>query len=63
MFTLQISTNNEAFGGDDWSQADEVKRILEEAVMAVHNGDQRGTLRDSNGNTVGEFFFDGKGEG
>jgi len=63
MFTLQISTNNEAFGEDRWSRADEVSRILQEAILNVHLGEDRFPLKDSNGNTVGEFVFDGKGEG
>lgn len=50
-FTLEIRCDNSAFDGD--SDA-ELARILVAAAIKIRNGQTRQTLRDSNGNRVGE---------
>jgi hypothetical protein len=56
MFTLKIKTDNAAF--DDTAQ--EIARILRDTADRLERGGEFGTLRDINGNTVGEFVaFEG----
>lgn len=55
MLTVQIQTGNAAFDGNDLA---ECARILREAAKRLDNGDERGFLRDFNGNTVGRFWFE-----
>ena len=54
-FKLQIKCDNAAFA--DAGRAHEVNRILREAAFAVLQGSTEGTLRDYNGNRVGEWKF------
>jgi hypothetical protein len=51
MFSLKIETKNAAFQ----DKAEEIIRILESAISKIKDGDQEGTLRDTNGNLVGNF--------
>ena len=55
MFTLEIKTDNAAFGdGDSHTDcAAEVARILRELADKLDNLQPSGTVRDSKGNTVG----------
>lgn len=53
MFTMKFSTDNAAF--DD--EAHEVSRILKEVAAQVERGSDYGTVRDVNGNTIGEWSF------
>ena len=54
MFTLRIETDNAAFEDDPREQ---IIQILIQAQIQVHDHyyDKSGSLRDSNGNTVGEW--------
>ena len=53
MFKLKIETGNAAF--EDPYKAEEIGRILHLASIRLRQGETSGKLRDSNGNTVGEF--------
>lgn len=54
-FQLEFDADNAAFAGNDWQP--ETVRILTEVARRVEMGDNSGTIRDSNGNTVGRFEF------
>ena len=56
-FVLKIEADNEAFQPDPRV---EVARLLRRAADKLEQGDMAGTLRDFNGNTVGEFTFQGR---
>lgn len=60
MFRLTIETDNAAFAED--SATEEVARILEDAAKRLRDGVRTSTLRDSNGNTVGQFSLTVEGE-
>lgn len=53
MFSLRIKTNNAAFAEDD--KAHEVARALREVADKLDAGHDSATIRDSNGNTVGNW--------
>jgi hypothetical protein len=53
-FTLTIDCDNSAFGDDP---VPEVGSLLRQAADKVAMTSGVGTLRDSNGNTVGRFHF------
>lgn len=55
MFNLTIKTNAAAFGEDAPTEREELARILRDAADRLDDGQDFGTLRDINGNTVGEF--------
>lgn len=62
MFTMQIETDNAAFGEGDvrgGDRAAEVARILRRVARLVEDGSVSGPLHDANGNRVGEFELDG----
>jgi hypothetical protein len=50
MFTLKIETGNEAM-----SVASDVADALHEVARRLMTGDTSDTIRDANGNTVGEY--------
>jgi len=50
MFTLSIETDNDAF-----TNGEEIARILKEVAIQLENGKEFGTLRDVNGNKVGNW--------
>lgn len=52
MLTVKIKTNNAAFSEDS---AAECARILREIAGKLENGSSDQTVRDVNGNRVGEF--------
>lgn len=56
MFTLEIETDNAAFG--DNNLLIETARILRDAANKVEQGEHPGTLRDVNGNKVGAYQFE-----
>lgn len=56
MFTLKIETDNAAFEDDNLLA--EVARILRVAADKVEQGDHPASLRDVNGNKVGDLSFD-----
>lgn len=54
MFKMEFRTNNAAF--EERGGALEVARILRDTAIAIEHGGQHvGTVRDINGNRVGEF--------
>ena len=62
MFTLSIETENEAFtiaASDkfmgDQADGQEIARILKEVAIQLENGKEFGTIKDINGNTVGNW--------
>lgn len=55
MFKLTLSTSNAAFGEKEWESADETAAILEACASYLRAGHTEGTLRDHNGNKVGEY--------
>ena len=64
MFKLIIATDNAAFCDPDTSEKSntatrntEVARILREAAALIDRGYFVGSLRDIDGNTVGNFEF------
>lgn len=52
MFTLTINTNNDAFFN---APRHEIIRMLDVVVVQLQGGKESATLRDTNGNTVGEW--------
>ena len=54
MFDLHISTDNAAFEENPMT---EIARILRELAKNLEDGRGYNTLRDSNGNTVGDGNF------
>jgi hypothetical protein len=50
MFTLSIETDNDAF-----TNGEEIARILKEVVIQLESGKEFGTIKDINGNTVGDW--------
>lgn len=54
MLRLRIDTDNDAFAHGDGPA--EVARLLRHVALRVHQwGDLDGTLKDSNGNTCGQW--------
>ncbi len=53
MLKLTVRTDNAAFQGENLTL--ELARILHEAAETIGRGHMTGTLRDLNGNTVGEW--------
>lgn len=53
MFTLNIETSNAAFQDD--AAHHEIARILRDLAERFDNGVDSGTVKDTNGNTVGSF--------
>lgn len=51
-FTLNLTCGNAAFEGDP---RPEIVRILRSVITDLENGGGSNTLRDINGNTVGNF--------
>ena len=64
MFQLEIETGNAAFHDemtgekDDFAEAVEVTRILNEARSQIREGRRSGSCIDINGNRVGSWSFD-----
>ncbi len=57
-FALDINMDNAAFGEDDDGGSYELRRILKALVVGDNGpreGNTSGTVRDSNGNTVGSW--------
>lgn len=52
MFKLQFDTANDAF---DPNAYEEIARILRDIVERVEREDNCGTIRDCNGNTIGNW--------
>ena len=55
MFTLKIETENAAFEG--YRRRPEVANMLRRVAEYISDGDDSGSLTDSNGNKVGSFEF------
>jgi hypothetical protein len=55
MFTLTIDTGNAVFADDP---RPELARILESLAVRLPDANDSGTVRDSNGNTVGRWTFE-----
>jgi hypothetical protein len=53
---ININTDNAAFEENDSEMMD----VLSQMINGVTSGRRDGTLRDSNGNTVGKFIVKGK---
>jgi hypothetical protein len=52
MFEVKFSTENAAFGED---RAEEICRILKEVEAKVKAGYEDGSIRDINGNRIGQW--------
>jgi hypothetical protein len=57
MFNLTIQTDNAEFdeSNDFMAASFEVSRILKDVAASLSNGTTRDTIRDINGNKVGEW--------
>jgi hypothetical protein len=56
MFELMFTTDNAAFGDDQFSRGAEIARILRAIADKIDKETMtRGTARDANGNKVGEW--------
>jgi hypothetical protein len=56
MFRLEFSTDNAAFGEDEFQRNHEIARILRDIAAKVGEQDLiSGSARDLNGNKVGEW--------
>ena len=58
MFTLSIETDNDAFVPmrKEWmGESYEITRILKEVVIQLESGKEFGTIKDINGNAVGNW--------
>lgn len=54
MFKMEFRTGNASF--EDGNLTAEVARILRDTAVAIeHGGQERGTVRDLNGNRIGTF--------
>lgn len=53
-FTVVIKTDNSAYEGSHFY--DEIILNLMSVIQQVYRQEQKGIIRDSNGNTVGKFF-------
>ncbi len=51
--SIEMNTDNAAFEAE--CRAEEVARILEKLAKKIRNGSEGETLRDINGNTVGNY--------
>lgn len=51
--SIEFDTENAAF--EDAGHELEAERIIKAAAVRISNGEKQGTLKDLNGNTVGEF--------
>jgi hypothetical protein len=56
IFHLSINTGNAAYEGDNISH--ELKENLRDVATALLSGCMNGPVRDSNGNKVGNFWFE-----
>ena len=56
MFTLAFATDNAAFDDDDGGRT-EIARILYDTARAIESGQVTVTLRDINGNHVGQADY------
>ena len=56
-FACKIEMDNTAF---DYMLAPEIARILGTIPPRIRSGDSAGTLRDVNGNTVGQWAVTGR---
>ncbi len=54
--TIRVKTGNAAFEDDPTG---EQNAIVQKVAREIANGDRRGSIRDSNGNTVGDFRVTG----
>lgn len=57
-FTLTINTDNDSFGECDEQRLSEIARLLGHVSDRLRCGWQEGRIRDSNGNTCGEFSLE-----
>ena len=53
MFSLKLKTDNAAFS--DGNKSYEISRILREIADKIEDGNTEGSIRDINGNRIGEF--------
>jgi hypothetical protein len=58
-FTLAIDCDNAAFGETLDGHLEETARLLRGLARRLEAGEDYGTLRDVNGNTVGRFELEG----
>ena len=56
-FKIEFSVDNAAFDGNT---AGEIERIMKKITGKLLDGDGSGIVKDSNGNTIGSFGFNGK---
>jgi hypothetical protein len=54
-FTLNIETDNDAFGTEGYERNDEISRILHDVAGKVADGWNTGKARDAGGFVVGEW--------
>jgi hypothetical protein len=59
-FRLSVEMDNDAFGQNDWTNGQELARLLREVADRVAAEVRSGTARDSNGNSVGAWSIVGK---
>ena len=60
MFKLQFNLDNAAFGEDETTRAEEIRRILETVSEQVQAGREEAAILDSNGNRVGTWRITGR---
>jgi hypothetical protein len=58
--TLTMNLDNSAFHDDDFGTANETIRCLEQVIEQLRNYRDWGAIKDSNGNTVGNFMIEGE---
>ncbi len=56
MFSMQFDTDNAAFDDDNGGRT-EIARILQDTARAIESGQVTVTLRDINGNHVGQADY------
>ena len=54
-FTVVIQTDNAVY--EDLHFYDEIIHNLKSVIQQIDTQEQKGIIRDSNGNKVGKFFF------
>ena len=56
-FKLEFSVDNDAFAPSFSTRVGEITEVFNSVLHKLMHGEDSGTIRDSNGNTIGQFKF------
>jgi hypothetical protein len=57
VFKVEFKTEGEAFSGSNRANGGEIAFIMQKLIIAVTMGQTDGAIRDSNGNTIGQWSW------